>query len=75
MNDDVIRGVFTYCIYKSGSYAVWRFMGEDETIVVTGDLALIDMNKTYLLYGQYFDHPKYGIQFKVSYFTFFIFIV
>lgn len=69
MNEDVIRGVFTYCIYKSGSYAVWRFMGEDETIIVTGDLALIDMNKTYLLYGEYFDHPKYGIQFKVSYFT------
>ena len=38
--------------------------GDD--LIVTGDLSEIDEKSDYQLFGTYIDHPKYGIQFKVS---------
>ena len=64
---EIVKGNFTYCIYKSFNYAVYRFKEKNgDDLIVTGDLSEIDEKSDYQLFGTYIDHPKYGIQFKVS---------
>ena len=65
-NLDKLEGLFTYCIYKSFSYAVYRFEDNcDGNIIVTGNIENIDLKSEYILYGHYTNHPKYGFQFQV----------
>lgn len=55
-----------HCLFKTPSYAVWRFEVEDhENIIVVGDISRVDPTGDYKLYGQYIEHPKYGIEFNV----------
>ena len=61
-----LHGQFTYCIYKSFNYAVMQFEDKaDGSIVATGALQNVELNKDYIIYGEYINHPKYGFQFKV----------
>ncbi|MGN1053771.1 MAG: ATP-dependent RecD-like DNA helicase [Erysipelotrichaceae bacterium] len=65
-NIETLTGKFTYCIYKSFNYGVFRFNDNDDgNIVVRGSIDNIDMNSEYILHGKYVDHPKYGFQFEV----------
>ena len=44
-NIDTLTGKFTYCIYKSFNYGVFRFYDNDDgNIVVRGSIDNIDMN-------------------------------
>ena len=62
-----IEGSFTYCIYKSFNYGVYRFKEKSgDVLIVTGNIQDVDKEAEYILYGCYVDHPKYGIQFNVS---------
>lgn len=62
-----IEGSFTYCIYKSFNYGVYRFKEKGgDVLIVTGNIQDVDKEAEYILYGCYVDHPKYGIQFNVS---------
>ncbi len=67
MSEETLKGRFIYCIFKAQGYAVWRFEDEDEgQVLVVGALAEIDSDLEYRLYGEYIDHPKYGIEFSVQ---------
>ncbi|MBR2802645.1 MAG: ATP-dependent RecD-like DNA helicase [Erysipelotrichaceae bacterium] len=61
-----LRGKFGYCLFNNGSYAVYRFQSDGESIVVTGPLSGIDKEREYLLKGEYVMHPRFGFQFKVE---------
>lgn len=64
---ETIEGNFTYCIYKSFNYGVYRFKEKSgDVLIVTGNIHDVDKEADYILYGCYVDHPKYGIQFSVS---------
>lgn len=69
-----IKGQFVKTIYyrQDNGYVVALFHCEqehgDDQIVITGYLGKIDQEKKYCLFGEYIDHPKYGIQFKVEHF-------
>ena len=38
----------------------------EDTIIITGLLPKLDFDNTYTLEGNYIDHHKYGVQFKVN---------
>ena len=66
-NLESLKGVFTYCIYKSFNYGVYRFDDVSEgDIVVTGNIKDVEIGEEYKLYGNYTEHPKYGFQFNVA---------
>jgi len=67
-----IKGHFVKTIYyrNDNGYIVALFLcdadyGNDE-VIVTGYMGEIDKEKKYSLSGDYVDHPKYGIQFKID---------
>ncbi len=67
MKEEVLRGRFASCIFSSGNYAVWRFIDEiDGPIIVTGHFFDIQADCDYELYGEFYDHPRFGFQFKVT---------
>ena len=65
-NLENLNGIFTYCIYKSFNYGVYRFRDNSEgDIVVTGEIKDVEIGEEYKLYGNYTEHPRYGFQFNV----------
>lgn len=65
-----LHGKFTYCIYKSFNYAVFRFLDDgDGDITVTGNLNEIELNTKYDLQGTFINHPRFGFQFQVFNYT------
>ena len=45
---EIVKGNFTYCIYKSFNYAVYRFKEKNgDDLIVTGDLSEIDEKSDY----------------------------
>lgn len=64
---EIIEGEFGYCLFKSDSYMVCRFLNDDFNIIVTGPSFEFEKNQLYKLTGNYINHPKYGRQF--SYFS------
>ncbi len=67
IKEEVIRGRFVTCIFSSGNYAVWRFNDEiDGLITVTGNLSDIQASQDYELFGEFYDHPRFGFQFRVA---------
>lgn len=70
MNDNInIRGYFTYEIFKKDNYGIYHFSNEEIDTIVSGNFSNIDNNKEYELSGYFFEHPKYGLQFKVNYYN------
>ncbi|MGN1399015.1 MAG: ATP-dependent RecD-like DNA helicase [Erysipelotrichaceae bacterium] len=70
-----LKGNFEKIIYQkpSNGYLVGVFIptfpaGESE-VVVTGYFGSIKQDRTYLIEGNYIDHPVYGIQFKCDSFS------
>ncbi len=67
-----IKGQFKKIIYhrQDNGYTVAVFAVADdrdeESVVVNGYTGEVDKDKIYVLYGDYVDHPKYGIQFKIE---------
>ena len=67
-----IRGHFEKVIYyrQDNGYIVALFaIAEsriDEEVVIRGYMDSIDMDKQYILSGEYVEHPKYGIQFEIQ---------
>lgn len=63
----LIRKIFSN---ESSGYAVLIFNSEDhDEVVVNGQLNQIDHDNEYELFGEFNDHPKYGLQFKVDFFN------
>ena len=67
-----IRGHFEKVIYyrQDNGYIVALFAIADsridEEVVIRGYMDSIDMDKQYILSGEYVEHPKYGIQFEIQ---------
>lgn len=61
-------GFFTDCLYKNDGYAVYYFENDNISIVVTGDLDILHPDLRYEIHGEYIEHAKYGLQFKVDFF-------
>ncbi|MGM9940991.1 MAG: ATP-dependent RecD-like DNA helicase [Bulleidia sp.] len=66
-----LTGKFTYILFHSESnfYTVARFLLHDESermITVTGTLPDIVLDELYTVNGEYVEHPKYGMQFKIE---------
>lgn len=72
MDIEKIQGKFIYKIFKADSgFSVYRFELYDlnaKNIIVSGYLPDIEMDILYNLNGNYVEHPKYGMQFKIDYF-------
>ena len=65
-NLDCLKGVFKRLIFNSPTFCVYRFIDEAEgSISVVGDIHIDDFGPTYLLYGTFEDHKRFGIQFKI----------
>lgn len=65
-----ITGEVSYIIYRDDAsfYTVVRFLLHDKTekeITATGIVEHIEQYATYDLYGEFIEHPKYGLQFKI----------
>ena len=63
---DIIEGFFNHTIYKSDNYMVARFKTDEGLITVTGPSFDYEPAQSYILSGQYIDHPRYGFQFQIS---------
>lgn len=67
MEEVSLKGHFTHCLFKAEAYAVWNFIDNDEgRITLTGPLGHVTIDQEYTVFGHFVDHPRYGIQFKVS---------
>lgn len=69
-----ISGHFEHIIYRQEEnfFTVARFKLHDaseKTILVTGHIENLDKEILYHLEGEYVEHPRYGMQFKVYYLT------
>lgn len=62
-----IKGYFKDCIFEAENYAVYYFENSDITIVVTGDIGEINYELEYEIDGEYVEHPRYGVQFKINF--------
>ncbi|MBQ6221688.1 MAG: ATP-dependent RecD-like DNA helicase [Solobacterium sp.] len=67
----VITGKITYVVYHNEEtfYSVFRFMINDENervITVTGLFPSFETDVIYRLYGNYIEHPRYGMQFQIT---------
>lgn len=66
-----LTGKFTYILFHSEDtfYTVGRFLLNDESekvIAVTGIMPEVEVDILYQIYGNYVEHPKYGMQFKIE---------
>ena len=67
-----IKGHFTRTIYRNdeNGYTVALFelyeSRTNEEVTVVGHIGTVDKERTYRLQGDYIEHPKYGIQFKLE---------
>jgi len=67
-----ISGKATVIIFRneSNGYTVFRFRQNDEeekVITVTGICSKLKMDVLYNIYGEFVEHPRYGIQFSMHY--------
>lgn len=75
---DFVKGIYKKSIFKSdkgyiiGLLRVYETniieMQEyvNKTITFTGYFAELNENDKYIMYGEVFEHPKYGFQFNVK---------
>lgn len=65
-----IEGTFKIIIYQgSNNYTVAKFQTndkEEKTLTVTGYLGEVLEDTPYRLFGEYKEHPRYGMQFNIS---------
>lgn len=65
-----IEGIFKVIIFQGdNNYTVAKFIindKEEKTMTVTGYLKEILEDTPYRLYGEYKEHPRYGMQFNIS---------
>lgn len=66
-----LNGKFTHIVYRNEAnwYTISKFKINDErghNITITGILPEIEVGVVYDLTGNYVEHPKYGLQFKVE---------
>lgn len=69
MSDELIEeivGSFKHCIFKADNFMVSKFQTDDGLITVTGPSFDYEKTSRYILKGSYFDHYKYGFQFKYN---------
>ena len=73
MEEELIKlnGKFTYILFRNEEnyYTVAKFRINDQnerTITVTGTLAQIQTDILYNIFGQYVEHPRYGMQFALQ---------
>ena len=71
--DDAVRiaGKLIYILFhnEQNFYTVAKFKINDEkerTITITGTFPSAETDQNYVLYGNYVEHPRYGMQFKVE---------
>ena len=63
---DSLNGYFVHTLFKAENYMVAKFKTEEGTIIVTGPAFDYDPKSEYVLSGNYVEHPKYGLQFKMA---------
>lgn len=73
-----VKGRYTHCIFNSANgYVIGLIKLSEtndqelldyigETITFTGYFAELNLNDNYTLYGEFIDHPKYGLQYQVK---------
>lgn len=69
MELEIIRGHFQYEKFRKDDFAICNFKLYEKTekvITVTGNIPVFEKSYLYDLKGNFFEHPKYGIQFQVS---------
>ena len=69
-NIEKLSGKFTYILFRNEEnfYTVAKFTLNDaseRTLTVTGTLPHVETGVLFNLSGQYVEHPRYGLQFKV----------
>lgn len=68
MSNLSICGRFKHCLFETDNYAIYRFENDKMDIVVLGNISDIDYDAEYELIGEFVEHRRYGMQFKVEYF-------
>ena len=68
---EIIKGRISSYVYKSEDslYKIAKIISNDEEVVITGSFLELEEGLEYEFVGEYIDHPKYGIQFKIESYT------
>lgn len=63
-----LKGVFVSEIYKApdSAYKVVLIKANNKNYTLSGNLPLLEEGLSYVFYGDFVNHPKYGKQFKVT---------
>lgn len=63
-----LKGVFVSEIYKApdSAYKVVLVKANNKNYTLSGNLPLLEEGLSYVFYGDFVNHPKYGKQFKVT---------
>lgn len=68
---EIIKGRISSYIYKSEDslYKIARIISNNEEVIITGSFMDLEEGLEYEFVGEYVDHPKYGVQFKIESYT------
>ena len=68
---EIIKGRISSYVYKSEDslYKIAKIISNDEEVVITGSFLELEEGLEYEFVGEFVDHIKYGIQFKIESYT------
>ena len=68
---EIIKGRISSYVYKSEDslYKIAKIISNNDEVVITGSFLELEEGLEYEFVGEFVDHPKYGIQFKIESYT------